>query len=174
MKSNTDLIRDVEEELVCDPNLDPSHIAVSVRGGIVTLEGHVPAFGEKRIAERAAARVTGIKAVADELEVKLMGRDERSDEDIAAACVNSLKAEYGLPGDSVIPLISNGFVTLEGQVESKFQKDAATRAVRYLIGVKGVVNTVDIKPRVSTCDLPKKFEGENKVSVEARVASWSY
>jgi osmotically-inducible protein OsmY len=153
MKSDMDLKRDVEEELVWEPSVDASHIAVSVRGGIVTLEGHVPAYGEKCIAERAAARVLGIKAVADELEVKLLGRDEKSDEDIAAACVNALKADYGVPADAVTALISNGFVTLKGQVEWKYQKDAATRAVRHLAGVKGVENNIDVKPRMSAGDV---------------------
>lgn len=166
MKSDMDLKRDVEEELVWEPSVDASHIAVSVKGGIVTLEGHVPAYGEKCIAERAAVRVLGVKAVADELEVKLLGRDEKSDEDIAAACVNALKADYGVPADSVKPLISNGFVTLEGQVEWKYQKDAAMRAVRYLTGVKGVVNNVDIKPRVSAGDVRNKIEAALKRSAE--------
>ena len=136
---------------------DASHIAVSVRGGIVTLEGHVPAYGEKCIAERAAAHVLGVKAVADELEVKLLGRDERSDEDIAADCVHAVKAHYGVHAVSVKALISNGFVTLEGQVDWKYQKDAATSAVRHLTGVKGVVNNIDVKPRVSAGDEQKKI-----------------
>jgi osmotically-inducible protein OsmY len=153
MKSDMDLKRDIEEELVWEPSVDASHIAVSVRGGIVTLEGHVPAYGEKCIAERAAARVLGVKAVADELEVRLLGPDERTDEDIAAACVNALKADYGVPADSVKALISNGFVTLEGQVDSHYQKDAATRAVRYLSGVKGAENNIDVKPHMSAGDI---------------------
>jgi osmotically-inducible protein OsmY len=162
LKSDMDLKRDVEDELVWEPSVDPSLIAVSVRCGIVTLEGHVPAYGEKCIAERAAARVLGVKAVADELEVKLLGRDEKSDEDIAAACVNALKVSYTLPADSVKVLISNGFVTLEGQVDWKYQKDAVTRAVRYLTGVKGVVNNVDIKPRVSVADVQKQNRGRTQ------------
>jgi osmotically-inducible protein OsmY len=148
-----DLKRDVEEELAWEPSVDASHIAVSVTRGIVTLEGHVPAYGEKCIAERAAARVLGVKAVADELEVKLLGRDERSDEEIAAACVNALKSDYGVPAESIKALISNGFVTLEGRVDWNYQQDAATRAVRYLSGVKGVVNNIDVTTRVSGEDL---------------------
>ncbi|HVT27293.1 MAG TPA: BON domain-containing protein [Lacipirellulaceae bacterium] len=166
MKSDTDLKRDVEEELAWEPSVDASHIAVSVRSGIVTLEGHVPAYGEKCIAERAAARVLGVKAVADELEVKLLGRDERSDEDIASACVSALKADCGVPADSVKALVSNGFVTLEGHVDWNYQKDAAARSVRYLTGVKGVVNNVDVKPRVSPSDVQKKIEVALKRSAE--------
>ena len=166
MKSDMDLKRCVEEELVWEPSVDASHIAVSVRGGIVTLEGHVQAYGEKCIAERAAARVLGVKAVADELEVNLLCSDERSDEEIAAACVNALNADYGVPADSVKAIISNGFVTLEGQVDWKYSKEAATRAVRYLTGVKGVVNNVDIKPHVSAGDVRNKIEAALKRSAE--------
>ncbi len=166
MKSDMDLKRDVEDELAWEPSADASHIAVSVRGGIVTLEGHVPAYGEKCIAERAAARVLGVKAVADELEVKLLGRDERSDEDIAADCVHAVKAHYGVHAVSVKALISNGFVTLEGQVDWKYQKDAATSAVRHLTGVKGVVNNIDVKPRVSAGDEQKKITAALKRSAE--------
>lgn len=166
MKTDLDLKRDVEDELAWEPSVDASHVAVSVRGGIVTLEGHVPAYGEKCMAERAAARVLGVKAVADELEVKLLGRDERSDEEIADACINALNADYGVPAESVKPLICNGFVTLEGQVDWKYQKDAAARAVRYLTGVKGVVNNVVIKPRVSTPDVRKRIEAALKRTAE--------
>ena len=97
MKTDMELKRDVEEELAWEPSVDASHIAVAVNRGIVTLVGHVPAYGEKCVAERAAARVLGVQAVADELEVKLHGRDEKNDEDVAAACVNALKTNYGVP-----------------------------------------------------------------------------
>jgi osmotically-inducible protein OsmY len=167
MKSDMDLKRDVEDELAWEPSVDASHIAVSVRAGIATLEGHVPAYGEKCIAERAAARVLGVKAVADELEVKLLGRDERSDEEIATACVSALNAQhYGIPAVSVKALISDGFVTLEGQVDWKYQKDAAASAVRYLTGVKGVVNNIDVKPRVSAGGDQKKITAALKRNAE--------
>ncbi len=164
MKSDMDLKRDVEDELTWEPSVDASHIAVAARNGIVTLEGHVPAYGEKCVAERAAARVLGVKAVADELEVKLSGRDERSDEEIAVACANALQGDYGVPADSIKALISNGFVTLEGQVDWKYQKNAATNAVRNLSGVKGVVNNINVKRRVSAGDEQKKFTAAPKRS----------
>jgi osmotically-inducible protein OsmY len=153
MATDLDLKRDVEEELVCEPSVDVSHIAVAVQRGIVTLEGHVPAFGERCIAERAAARVTGVKAVVDELEVKLLGRDEKSDEEIALACVNALKADYGVPADSIDVFITNGVVTLEGQVGRQYQKDAVLRAVRYVPGVKDVVDRIEVSSANSSTHL---------------------
>jgi osmotically-inducible protein OsmY len=144
MKTDMDLRRDVEEELAWEPSVDASHIAVSVNRGVVTLIGHVPAFGEKCVAERAAARVSGVKAVVDELDVELHGRDERRDEDIAAACARALKTDYGVPDGSTKVVVNNGWVTLEGGVDFPYQKDAAERAVRYLPGVKGVSNGIVI------------------------------
>ena len=166
MKTDMDLKRDVEDELTWEPSVDASHIAVSVNQGIVTLIGHVPAYGEKCVAERAAARVLGVKALADELEVKLQGRDERNDEDIAAACLNALKEYYGVPKGSTKVVASNGFITLEGEVDWKYQKDAASRSVRYLTGVKGVTNNLTIKPHVSAADVSRKIESALKRSAE--------
>jgi osmotically-inducible protein OsmY len=166
MKTDMELKRDVEEELVWEPSADPSHIAVSVNRGIVTLIGHVPTYGEKCAAERAAARVLGVKAVADELEVKLHGTDERNDEDVAATCLNGLKENYSVPEGSTKILVSNGFVTLEGDVDWKYQKDEALRAVRYLTGVKDVVNNITVKPRVSPANVRSKIEAALKRSAE--------
>lgn len=166
MKTNMELKRDIEEELAWEPSVDASHIAVAVNRGIVTLVGHVPAYGEKCVAERAAARVLGVKAVADELEVKLHGRDERNDEDVAAACVNALQTDYDVPEDSMKVVVSDGFVTLEGEVDKEYQKDAAMRAVRYLTGIKGVVNNIAVKPCVSPPDVKKEIEAALNRSAE--------
>ena len=129
--------RDVLDELKWEPSVDAAHIGVSVKDGIVTLSGHVSSYAEKYAAERAAKRVYGVKAVANELDVKLPGSSRRTDEDIAAAAVNALKSNLAVPADKIKVTVSKGWVTLEGEVEWQYQKMAAESAVRYLPGVIG-------------------------------------
>ena len=166
MKTDMELKRDVEDELVWEPSVDASHIAVSVSRGIVTLVGHVCTYGEKCIAERAAARVLGVKAVADELEVKLHGRNQKNDEEIASSCLNALKADCAVPDDAIKVVVSDGWVNLEGEVDWMYQKDAATRVTRYLTGVIGVANNITIKPHVKPADVRRKIEAALKRSAE--------
>jgi osmotically-inducible protein OsmY len=166
MKTDLELKKDVEDELVWEPSVNAAHIGVSVKEGVVTLTGHVPSYGEKYGAERAAKRVYGVKAVANELDVKLPSSAERTDEDIAADCVKALKADYSVPSEKIKAIVSNGWVTLEGQVDWQYQKDAAGRCVRYLTGVKGVSNNITLKPRVSTADVKAKIEAALTRSAE--------
>ena len=149
MKTDVDIRQNVEEELASEAGLDASRIAVSVREGIVTLIGHVPTFGEKVVAERAAARVVGVRAVADEIGVLLHRDHERNDDDIAASCVRALEANCEVPEDSTRVVVSNGHVTLEGEVDSPYRKHAAERAVRYVRGVRGLVNNIAVRPYTS-------------------------
>ena len=166
MKTDMDLKQDVEDELDWEPRVNAAHVGVSVKDGIVTLSGHVPSFAEKYAAERTAKRVYGVKAVADELDVKLPGSAVRTDEDVAAACVRVLKDDYLVPDEKVKVVINNGWVTLDGQVDWQYQKDAAGRSVRYLTGVKGLSNNITLKPRVSTTDVKAKIEAALKRSAE--------
>lgn len=166
MKTDMELKKDVEEELDWDPRVNEAHIGVSVKDGIVTLSGHVPSFAEKYAAETTAKRVYGVKAVADELDVKLPGSAVRTDEDVAATCVRVLKDDYQVPDEKIKVVINNGWVTLEGQVDWQYQKDAAGRAVRYLTGVKGLSNNITLKPRVSPADVKAKIEAALKRSAE--------
>jgi osmotically-inducible protein OsmY len=158
IKSDIELQHDVIEELKFEPSVNAAHVGVSVRDGIVTLTGHVPSYWEKYGAEKAAKRVYGIRAVANELEVKLPGSSERTDSDIAAAAVSALKSSISVPADKIKVLVSKGWVTLEGEVEWNYQKAAAESAVRYLTGVTGVSNTIKVKPRVSPSELKMKIE----------------
>ena len=146
--------------------MNAAHIGVSVKDGIVTLSGHVPSYAEKYAAERAAKRVYGVRAVANELDVKLPGSSQRTDEDIAAAAVNALKSNVSVPADKIKVTVSKGWVTLEGEVEWQYQKDAAENAVRYLPGVIGVSNLITVKPRVSPTELKAKIEDAFKRSAE--------
>jgi osmotically-inducible protein OsmY len=166
MKTDTELKKDVEDELEFEPSVNAAHIGVAAKGGVVTLSGHVPSYAEKLAAEKAAKRVYGVKAVAEELEVKLPGSLVRTDEDIAAACVNALKKNYSVPNDKVKVVISDGWVTLEGQVDWPYQKDAAGRAVHYLTGVRGLSNDITLKPRVSPADVKAKIEAALKRNAE--------
>jgi osmotically-inducible protein OsmY len=166
MKTDSELKRDVENELKWEPSVNEAHIGVSVKEGVVTLTGHVPSYTEKYAAEKAAKRVYGVKAVANELDVKLPGSSKRTDEDIAQACVNALKSSYSVPQDKIKAVVNSGWVTLEGEVEWQYQKEAAESAVRYLTGVVGVTNSITVKPRVSPTDVKIKIEDALKRSAE--------
>ena len=131
MKTDSELQRDVLDELKWEPSVDAAHLGVAVKDGIVTLTGHVASYAQKYAAERAAKRVFGVRAVANELDVKLPGSSRRTDEDIAAAAVNALKSNLSIPSDQIKVIVSDGLVKLEGEVEWQFQKDAR-RACRPL------------------------------------------
>src|SRR3954469_18432161 len=143
--SDIDIQRDVLHELAWEPSVNAAHIGVSVKDGVVTLTGHVPAYAEKYAAERAAKRVEGVRAVANELDVKLPEGSRRTDEDIAAAAVNALRWNILVPADNIKVTVSKGLVTLEGEVNWQFQRAAADRAVRDLPGVVGVSNYIVVK-----------------------------
>jgi osmotically-inducible protein OsmY len=164
--SDTELQNDVLDELRWEPSVDAAHIGVSVKNGVVTLTGHVPSYAEKYAAERAAQRVHGVRAVANEIDVKLPGSSRRTDEDIAAAAVSALKANLSVPHDKVKVTVSNGWVRLEGEVEWQYQKMAAENAVRYLAGVTGVSNLITVKPHVSPGEIKSKIENALKRSAE--------
>jgi osmotically-inducible protein OsmY len=166
MKTEMELKKDVEDELDWDPRVNAAHIGVSVKDSIVTLSGHVPSFAEKYAAERTAKRVYGVKAVADELDVKLPGSAIRTDEDVAAACVRVLMDDNQVPDEKIKVLINNGWVTLEGEVDWQYQKNVAGRAVRNLTGVKGLLNNITLKPRVSPTDVKAKIEAAFTRSAE--------
>jgi osmotically-inducible protein OsmY len=158
MKNDTELKHDVETELQWEPSVNEAHIGVIAKDGIVTLTGHIPSFMEKYTAEKTAKRVYGVKAVVNEMEVKLRGDQSRTDEVIAQDCLNSLKFNYSVPEDKIKVVVVNGWVTLEGEVEWQYQRAAAMNSVRDLRGVKGVTNGISIKARISPEDVKKKIE----------------
>jgi osmotically-inducible protein OsmY len=164
--TDSELQRDVLDELKWEPSVDAAHIGVAVKDGVVTLSGHVPSYAEKYAAERAAKRVHGVRAVANEIEVKLLGNSQLSDTDIAAEVLNALKANYYVPDDKIKVTVSKGWVTLEGEVEWNHQKIAAENAVRDLAGVKGLSNLITVKPRVSPSEIKSKIEDALRRSAE--------
>ena len=166
MMTDSELQRDVLDELRWEPSVDAAHIGVSVKDGVVTLSGHVPSYAERYAAERAAKRVHGVTAVANELEVKLPGSTKRTDDDIAAEAVRALRSHLSVPADMIKVTVSKGWLKLEGQVEWQYQRIAAENAVRYLAGVTGVTNLITVKPRVSRSELKSKIEEALKRSAE--------
>jgi osmotically-inducible protein OsmY len=166
MRTDLQLVSDVTEELKWEPSVKEKEIGVAVREGVVTLSGNVDTFAQKFAAERAAKRVSGVRAVADELKVKLPNANERSDTDLALAVVHAFKWDVEVPDDQIKCKVANGWLTLEGSVEWYFQKAAAERDVRFLMGVKGVTNLIDVKPKASAPDVMTHIEKALKRSAE--------
>src|SRR5512134_3015675 len=158
MKTDHELKQDVESQLSWEPSVNEAHIGVSARNGVITLSGHVPSYAEKHGAEAAAKRVYGVRAVANELDVKLPFGITRTDEDIAIACVDALKAHASVPDEQIQVLVSRGWVALEGTVEWQYQKEAAEQAIRNLTGVTGITDALKLRPRVSAPDIKRQIE----------------
>ncbi len=165
MKTDAELQQDVMSELKWEPTIiKAAEIGVGVTDGVVTLSGYVDTYGEKWSAERAAARVFGVKAVADELQVSLPDVFQRPDEDIAQAAANALQWNVWLTHmiDRIEVVVENGWITLSGDVDWWYQKDAAGDTVRNLLGVRGLSNNIAIAPRtpiaVNAQDIKDKIE----------------
>ena len=156
----------VLRELDWEPLVRSTEVGVSVKDGVVTLSGFVDSYSKKYHAEDAAKRIYGVKAVVNELEVKLPVGDERTDEDIAKSAVTALKSRITVPSDKIKVIVRNGWISLEGEVDWNFQKEAAELAVRYLTGVKGVTNLISVKPHVATADVKAKIEDALKRTAE--------
>jgi osmotically-inducible protein OsmY len=166
MKNDIDLRRDVLEELEWEPSVDSAEIGVTAHEGVVTLTGMVKSYPEKLAAERVTKRVRGVRAIANDVEVRLPGTAERTDTEIARAAVEALKWRTVVPDDRIRVLVKNGWVTLEGQVDWQYQKDAAFDAVHHLVGAKGVTNLVAVKPRPIETDIRSRIEFAFRRSAE--------
>jgi osmotically-inducible protein OsmY len=157
-RTDAQIQTDVLSELKYDARVLPNEIGVAVKDGVVTLTGWVDSYTKKWAAEEAAHRVRGVKAVANDIEVRLTTAGERTDADIAAAAVRALQWDAFLSIDNLDVTVSKGWVTLKGSVEWQYQKNDAERVVRRLTGVKGVSNLITVKPRVTPSDLKRKIE----------------
>lgn len=191
MKDPGDLQRDVMEEVEFEPSVDAAGIGVAVDDGVVTLTGHVPTYAARMSAERAAKRVSGVRAVANELVVRLWPGSERDDTGIAQAAVSALEWDTTVPENAVTVTVDKGWVTLEGQVPWKYQKDAAFDAVARLTGVKGVTNLLALTGTVHPQAVEKRIQSAfqrwasldanrvhvetvgNRVILRGRVRSWA-
>src|SRR6266404_9705538 len=165
-RSDEQIQKDVLEELRWDARVQPNEIGVAVKDGIVTLMGQVDSYSKRWAAEEAALRVRGVKAVANEIEVRLTVSSERSDADIAAAAIRALEWDAFVPVDKIDVTVTKGWVTLQGEVEWQYQKQDAERVVRRLSGVWGVVNLITVKPRVTPSEIKQKIEQALLRSVE--------
>jgi len=158
MKSDSQLRQDVLNELMWDPSVSEKAIGVSVKDSVVTLGGFVDYWVQKRNAEHAAERVSGVRAVVDEVTVKLPSSMAKQDEDIAQTAVRALEWDIEVP-DTVKVKVEQGWVTLEGEARWQYQKAAADRAVRNLKGVRAVTNLIAIKPpAVTSFDVSRKIK----------------
>ena len=166
MRTDDDIKRDVERELEWEPDIDAKNIAVKVSGGVATLTGFVPSYSDKYEAERIAKRVRGVTAVANDLDVKLATGSERPDPDIAHDAVDKLKRDLPYSSQNIKVTVRQAWITLEGDVDWDFQRRSAEVAVRSVKGVKGVINLIRIKERVSATDVKVKIEQALKLSAE--------
>jgi len=176
MRSDSEIKKDVENELRWDPDIDATDIGVAVKDGVVTLSGFVRSYLQKWQAERDAKRVAGVVGVANDIEVRLPVIDERADPEIAREAVDKLKIELPFTYSAIRVLVADGWVTLEGDVEWNYQKKRAAKAIRRVKGVKGVSNYINVRPRVAPSDVKTKIEEAfkrnaeleaNRISVEA-------
>ena len=149
MKTDKQLQSDVMEELQWDPKLNASEIGVAVKNGIITLNGHVDNYGKKIAAEEAAKRVKDVRGIVEEITVQLSHDGKRTDQELAQAAVNALRWNSAIPDQNITVEVENGWLSLDGHLDWQFQKEAATNAVKDIIGLKGISNLINIKPRVN-------------------------
>ncbi|MFM2036553.1 MAG: hypothetical protein RL459_1818 [Pseudomonadota bacterium] len=191
MKTDTQLRDDVMAELNWDPAVKASDIGVIAKDGVVTLTGHLNSYAEKYAVERAVQRVSGVKALAIEMKVQLAAAYERTDTDIALAAERALQWNVLVPDDKVRPMVERGWITLSGEVAWDYQRSAAEKAVRDLLGVVGVTNLVKVVPQVTADDVKKSIHDAlvrqadresksveisvdgSKVTLKGKVHSWA-
>jgi osmotically-inducible protein OsmY len=158
MKTDTQVQQDVLAELNWEPSVNAAQIGVEVKDGIVTLAGHVGSYAEKLGAERATQRVAGVKALAIEMDVTLPALSKRTDADIARSAENVVEWSTELPKHSVKVMVEKGWITLSGEVDWEYQRQAAADAVRHLMGVTGVRDQITIKTKVSSSRVKSEIE----------------
>jgi osmotically-inducible protein OsmY len=153
MKTDMQLKADVMAELAWDPSINAAGIGVIAKDGVVTLTGHLDNFAEKHAAERAVRRLAGVRGIAVELDVTLSPDHKRTDSEIAQAALSTLRWHALVPEELIKVEVEDGWVTLTGQVDSRFQLTSAEQGIRTLIGVRGLTNNITVKPRASVKDI---------------------
>lgn len=173
MKTDKQLQEDVLAELAWEASVNAAHIGVEVDQGVVTLTGHVESFGEKWGAERAAKRVNGVRAVAIEMDVKVKDAMKKTDADIALAAVNALQWLSTIPKNALQVSVEHGTITLSGSVAWEYQREAAVSAVRGLLGVRGILNQIIVKPKVNITTVKNDIESalKRRASLDAQEIS---
>ena len=171
--TDRELQRHVEDALCWEPSFDAAHIGVSADNGVVTLQGDIGSYSAKADAERVTLRVYGVKGVANDLTVRLGDAFKRTDPAIAQAAVSALHWTSGIPADRITVIVSEGWITLRGEVDFPYQKMAAARAVRNLIGLHGVINDLFVRPKATSTAVQEKIEAalRRSAAVDARRVS---
>lgn len=157
MKTDLDIQQNVMAELIWEPGLRTAEIGVSVKNGVAILSGIVDSYYKKVLAEKAAKKVSGVKAVAEEIQVRVPGSWQFSDLDIAEAVINALKWNSSVDEETIAVKVEKGGVTLEGEVEWNFQKESAQKAVENLIGITFIVNNIRVKNKITMDGLQEKI-----------------
>ena len=166
MRLDSDIRRDVEDELRWDPDIDATDIAVAVNNGVVALTGFVRSYSQRTQAERDAKRVAGVVGVANDIEVRLPVIDQRPDPDIVSDAVSALKSELPYSSENIKVIAKDGKITLEGTVEWNYARERAENAVKRIRGVKGVTNSITLKPKVAPHEVRRKIEDAFRRSAE--------
>ncbi len=166
MKANVQLQQDVIDELQYEPSVEAAGIGVTAKDGIITLTGAVKSYSEKWSATQATKRVSGVKAVVDEIKVKLPYAHERGDEDIARAALQALEWDVQVPHTRIVVKVEQGRITLEGDVDYKYQQTAAVNVLRNLTGVTSVINLIHVKPTANASEVKVKIENALKRAAE--------
>ena len=166
MRTDIDIKRDVEAELLFNPDIDSTDIAVAVKNGVVTLSGFIRSFSQKWEAERTAKRVMGVVGVANDIEVRLPIFNQRADPEIARDAAAAIQNELPYSSEHIRVVVRDGWITLEGQVEWHYSRERAEQAVRRVRGAKGVTNLIEISPRATATDIKRKIEESFRRSAE--------
>ena len=164
--TDINLRQNVLDELEFDPVVDATGIGVAVESGIVTLSGHVGSYAEKIAAERITQRVRGVRGVAQEIEVRYPNEKKNADDEIAQRAVKILEWDSSVPLGRIKVKVERGWITLSGEVEWQFQRQAAETAVRKLSGVSGVMNAILVRPRVDATNVKHRIEDALKRNAE--------
>lgn len=165
-RTDSQIEQDVKDELKWDPDIDAIDIAVTAKDGVVTLTGFVRSYTQKWEAERIAKRVAGVRAVANDIEVRLPTASERPDPEIARDAVAKLKGELPFSHELITVTVKNGWLTLEGNAEWEYQRSRAEAAVRRVRGIKGVSNLISLKPKAKPTEVKAKIQEALKRSAE--------
>jgi osmotically-inducible protein OsmY len=166
MISDAEIKKNVEAELQWDPDIKTTDVAISVKSGVVALSGFVTNYTQKFQAEADVKRVVGVTGVANDIEVRLPNIDKRPDPELARDAVTALQVQLPTSYGNIKVIVRDGWVTLEGATEWNYQKERAENAIRHLLGVNGVINSIIVKPKVSPIEVKRKIEEAFKRSAE--------
>ena len=157
MKSDNEIQKDIMAQLKWEPFLNACQIGVAVKNGIVTLSGQVDTYSKKTLAERAAKKVSGVKAIAEDIQVGISPSYRKTDAEVAEAVVNALKWHTIIPEEKIKVSVEDGIVKLEGEVEWEYQRTQPTSAIENLTGVRSVTNLISVKPKITSSDIQQKI-----------------